>query len=424
MTLAEATARPLIENWAAVVQTSWTDRETDTVVDAVVRLSPHVTPHVVRDAPMTDDRLQEYLLARAARRLEDWLTGAAAALRVAYGIDAAHHTDSGAPALGLRSATSAELEALPGVGRALAGPVGRFVAQQPELTSLDPLIDIDGVGPGRLRQIMETAYLDRPRLSLLSHTLLAFLLAPKVPAFLRVLERSDMAVAFGDTTSLLRRGVAEGDSPGKRFIAFLELVLEQAARTSSPAGGVLASAAERWLNRHERRRQLLAATAPADGGLVVNESYVAAARQLIERAAATVHLMVFLGTATEGDELHPGPAVLVEAMEAAARRGVTVRAILDQDDGGEPYGSFFINRPLLERFRANGIQAKFDEEDVLLHSKVLVVDAAAIVVGSHNWTRNGFRETHEVSLLIESPPVAEQFDARFRALWDHLPALA
>jgi phosphatidylserine/phosphatidylglycerophosphate/cardiolipin synthase-like enzyme len=201
------------------------------------------------------------------------------------------------------------------------------------------------------------------------------------------------------------------------------MALEQATRASSVAGGVLASRARRWLARHRLRDGLLAGARPAGGAVLVNEAYLASARRLLENAADAANLLVFLGTANPGDPLHPGPLQLVEAMEAAAARGVTVRAILDQDDGGAPYGSVFINRPLVERFRANGVGVKFDREDVLLHSKVLIVDRTAAIVGSHNWTGASLNDTHELSLLVEAPEVASQFDDRFQSLWDQLPTI-
>jgi hypothetical protein len=421
--LTEATVRALVDEWAATVPTTWTVAETGNVVDRLVRISAQVTPHVVPDEVIADDDLQQFLLMNAVRLLEDWFAGAARNLRVAYGIETLQRTSGGDQAIGLRSATQAELEGLPGIDRLLAERIGRFVAQQPGLEGLDRLIDIDGIGPDRLQQLRESAYLDQPRVGLVSNSLATFLLDPNVRNFLTVLERTDLFFLFGDHNTLVRRLPAADGSPGARFVRFLELVLEQATLVSSVASGVLASRARRWLARHRLRDGLLAGATLAGGAVLVNETYLASARRVLENAASAANLMVFLGTASAGDALHPGPLQLVEAMEAAAARGVTVRTILDQDDGGATYGSVFINRPLVERFRANGVGVKFDREDVLLHSKVLVVDRAAAIVGSHNWTGASFNETHELSILIEAPEVARQFDDRFRSLWDQLPAI-
>jgi len=64
-----------------------------------------------------------------------------------------------------------------------------------------------------------------------------------------------------------------------------------------------------------------------------------------------------------------------------------------------------------------------DNEDTLLHSKVLVVDDQTCVVGSHNWTRAGFTRTHELSVIVENATVAAAFRKRFDLLWDSLPAV-
>jgi hypothetical protein len=421
--LLEDTVRPHVEAWAAAAPI-FTPAETDAIVQRIVRISEQVTPLVVADVALLGDRLQRYLLSRAMGRIEDWLVGAAARLRNAYGIENERlMADGAAPAVGLRAATDAELLALPGSNRGLAAAIGSFVAQQPDLTNEEQLIDVDGIGPGRLALLRSASYLDQPRIALLSPTLLTFILAPGVPTFLEVLERTELTIVFGDGSTLLRRAPAVAQTPAERFIQLLDLIREHATRERSVAQGKLASNAERWLNRHDTRERVRAQLAPVSGGVLVNDAYIPAAQALIDNATTTAKLMVFLGTAAAGTAAAPGPLTLVQAMEAAAARGVTVRVILDQDDGGEPYGSLFINRPLVQRFRSAGVAVKLDDPRTLLHSKVLVVDRQAAIVGSHNWTNNSFHETHEVSILLRSPAIAGEFDDRFQALWDQLPAL-
>jgi hypothetical protein len=424
MPLDEATVRPVVDGWVADAPATWTAAETDAIVARLLQISAQVTPHVVADVAQAPARLQDYLVARVVGRIEDWLSRVAGSLRDAYGLEALTLAAGGAtPATGLRGARDAELDALPGTDAALAAKIGRFVAQSSSLTDFDRLLDIDGIGPQRLRRLRAAAYLDRPRPALISPTLLAFLTDADVLACVRLMEATDLELGFGDGSTLLRRPIAPGRTPAERFTGFLDTVLEQSARASSVADGVLASDAERWLDRHAARASVLAALAPADGGVLIDDAYLAPALALVEGATTSVNLMVFLGTAAGGTELAPGPLSIVQAMEAAAGRGVAVRAILDQDDGGEPYRSFFINRALVRRFAANGVDVKVDTEDVLLHSKVLVADRAAVIVGSHNLTENSLQDTHELSALITSADVAGEFDDRFHALWNQLPAL-
>lgn len=424
MPLDEATVVPVVDAWSASLAAPWTDSQKDQLVDRLVELSSHVVPHLVMDVALSHARQQEYLLGRTLARVEDWLTMVAASHRRTFKLDAIRHNPGTEEAsLGLRSATLAEIEALPGVGGALAVDIGRYLAGRPGSDELKDLLEINGIGPTRLAQLQRVAYLDQASVGFASPALWAFVMSPTVPNAVALLERSDFSLMYGDHNAVARRIAGAVGSLYERFAAFLELVTKRAELASTPTGGSLASQADRWVRRHRLRADRLAATEPSTGMLLVNEAYVDATKAVIDNANTSLELMVFLGTAAAGDGNDPAPLPLVEALEAAAARGVDVRVILDQDDGGEPYKSFFINKPLVDRFKANGVSVKFDEKDTLLHSKVLIADGATTIVGSHNWTRAGFNRTHELSVQIENNGVANTFHARFEALWNQLPAL-
>lgn len=423
MTLDPMSVEPLVEAWSRGRAIAWTAHEKIAVATALQTLSDQVTPHVVIDDAGAAMRVQEILVDRAIDALEAWLCRAAAALRHSLGVQAPRMVPGGtALALGLRSASHAELEALPGVGEELAAEIGRHLALHPGRVEVDELLAVDGIGPQRLELLRRYAYVDQPRVRLVSPSLWSFALDPGIDTFLEVLENTDLAFSYGDHTAIVRRLPTMGGSVAQRLTHMIEVVTEQLERRAAMVDGVVASAAMRRLERHDKRATLLGASTSVRGQLLVDAHYVAAVEDVIDGARTRVSLMVFLGTAAAGIPGHPGPLVLIDALEAAVARGVTVRVILDQDDGGEPYGSYWINRPLLQRLRQSGIEVRFDREDVLMHSKVLVVDGRTAVVGSHNWTRTGFNDAHELSVLLEGEAVAASFEARFAALWAQLPA--
>lgn len=423
MSLDSTTVEPIVEAWSSARDEPWTTAEKAEVATALQELSTQVTPRVVPDEPAAAAREQEILAMRTIDAIEAWLGRAAAAVRVQLGVLTTRMSEDGTePALGLRSATFAELEALPGVGDELASAIGRHLASHPELDDVEALLAVDGVGPQRLQQLRRLTYVDEPRARLVSPSLWSFALEPRVETFLHLLERTDLGFSFGDHTAIERRLPTMGGTVAQRLTHLIHTVTEQAERRASLVDGVLASEAARRLQREARRRDRLAALSPVSGRVLIDSAYVEHVQDLIDGASTRVSLMVFLGTAAAGTPDHPGSLVLVEALEAAVARGVAVRVILDQDDGGEPYRSYFINRPLLQRLQQSGIEVRFDTEDVLMHSKVLTVDGRTVVVGSHNWTRTGLHDTHEVSLLLEGEAVTGEFEARFDALWDQLPA--
>jgi hypothetical protein len=422
MQLDETAVRPVVDHWSSTLSIAWTAVEKNKITQILMELSLQVTPHIVEDILLDPGRSQAYLLARTIARLEEWLFRASANLRAMLRIDDYDYI-SGYDSLGLRSGTLQEIADLPGIYPVLATNIGRFVSQRPSLTSMDRLIVINGVGPRRLEQLKQLAYLDSPIMGLVSMSLWQFMMSPGVETFLALLDKTDLSFFFGDQNTLPRRVAREDQNVFERFNAFVELVLEQTTRITSAVEGVLASDVNLWFNRHELRNRLLESAETADGGLLINEAYIEKAKLLINGAADSVSLMVFLATTGGGHGNSPGPLQLIEALEAAARRGVEVRVILDQDDGGEPYKSYFINKPLVDRFRNNAVKVKFDEDDTLLHSKVLIVDENKVIVGSHNWTRASFYNTHEISVFVENGSLAVGFRDRFDTLWRHLPDL-
>lgn len=423
MPLDRAAAAERVDTWSAALASPWSEREKDEVAGRLQDLAAVLVPHVVEDRPIDADRLQAFLVRRTVARLEDWLTVAVARQRTALGLEALRlEPATDRPALGLRSAERAEIDALPGVGPTLTDRLRRHLASRPSSSRFDDLIEVHGLGSERLELLRAKSYLDEPRLGLVSPTTWALLLSPTVPHLLALFERGDTLLLFGDHTAYARRLPAEAPSAFLRFLAFVDLVVDRARLAASGSAGWLASDADRWLARHERREALLATAVGARGALLVSDAYVPAARAKIAAAERSIRLMMFVGHARAGEggeQILP----LVEELEAVAVRGVDVRVVLDQDDGGEPYRSFFINRPLVERLRGGPIQVKWDTPETLLHSKLLVLDDAACIVGSHNWTQAGFTRTHELSVLLESPEAAAGFGRRFDALWERLPAL-
>jgi hypothetical protein len=419
--LTDSRAKLVVVDWAAQSRVAFSAAEVQALADLLVLLSAAVIPDIAEDTPMSDADRQSFLAQRTVAFAEDWLALATAPLRRSFDAEADwHETAQAATPTGLRSATHAERVALPVLGDALARDVARFLANRPD-AGLDDLQEINGIGPAGIRALRETAYVDRPRPGLTSPTLAAFAGAPGFVTLIRVFEASDAMIVFGDALTVPRRlTAAAGGSTQGRLVDVLTTMVASAEAASFDAGGVMASEAKAWLHRHRRHEEIMATAKPASGAILVNAAYVEAVRDAIVGAQTSVCVMMFLGTSSQPVNGGVGPETLVEALETASPN-VSVRVILDQDDGGEPYLSAIINKPLYDRLKAAGIPVKFDEKDVLLHSKIVVVDERIAVVGSHNWTRSGLNTTHEISILADQADTAAAFQARFDALWNTLP---
>ncbi|MEW5827237.1 MAG: phospholipase D-like domain-containing protein [Candidatus Bipolaricaulota bacterium] len=107
---------------------------------------------------------------------------------------------------------------------------------------------------------------------------------------------------------------------------------------------------------------------------------------------------------------------LVDALVAAAGRGLDVRVLLDdcsfyEDSAAENLESAIT---LYQR----GIPVRFDAPDVTTHAKLLVVDGEHVLLGSTNWNYYSIERNVEANVaFIGLPDVAARYDAYFEGLY-------
>ncbi len=121
---------------------------------------------------------------------------------------------------------------------------------------------------------------------------------------------------------------------------------------------------------------------------------------------------------------------LANTLEIEARRGVSVRALIDSNfiyrsysEGLDMMGATLIencqleaeNRPWKKPIATVGVpQLPAGDR---LHHKFGVVDGNTVITGSHNWSEAANRGNDETLLVIESPVVAAHFDREFDRLY-------
>ncbi len=95
--------------------------------------------------------------------------------------------------------------------------------------------------------------------------------------------------------------------------------------------------------------------------------------------------------------------LVLDALAAAARRGVQVRVLLD---AGQPQNRDALAVLLRSGARAHLYPAAAGQK---LHAKLGIFDGALVLFGSCNWSRSGFARNHELDLLIADPGLASVF---------------
>jgi phosphatidylserine/phosphatidylglycerophosphate/cardiolipin synthase-like enzyme len=139
--------------------------------------------------------------------------------------------------------------------------------------------------------------------------------------------------------------------------------------------------------------------------LLKNREYFHALSERI-REARTQVVMAFFLFKTNG---YPSsyPEILLRELGNAARRGVRVVLVLEQD--AKPDSTINRdNRRSSEQLKKAGVEIYFDSPKRTTHTKLAVIDGRYTFIGSHNLTQSALKHNNELSVLIDSPAVAEK----------------
>lgn len=151
----------------------------------------------------------------------------------------------------------------------------------------------------------------------------------------------------------------------------------------------------------------LVGTALSDG------SYVDHASEMISGAKARIILVVY---GMNIDDRYPDSDIhkLVDKLSQAARRGVSVRVILEQADYNASVNE--LNQDAAKKLKAEGIEVRADALSQITHAKVLLADDE-VIVGSNNWGYGGFTLYHEVGVRTGVAEVVDDLAVYLNRIW-------
>lgn len=138
--------------------------------------------------------------------------------------------------------------------------------------------------------------------------------------------------------------------------------------------------------------------------LLKDQDYFPALLEGIDQARQEIALTVFFFK-TNGFRDNRPDRILVHLREAV-RRGVRVDAVIEQGQEGDNVSED--NADTARKLKAAGIRVCMDAPDRTMHTKMIVIDRRTLFIGSHNLTQSALKYNHEVSVRIESPPLAEE----------------
>ena len=103
---------------------------------------------------------------------------------------------------------------------------------------------------------------------------------------------------------------------------------------------------------------------------------------------------------------------IAQSLVKAQARGVRIRVLLDQK-------SEFTNRYVVDLFKINAIQMRFDGNHAIAHNKVMIVDDNIVITGSFNFTNSAQTRNAENLLVLRSADLAHNYKTNWQEHWKH-----
>ena len=97
---------------------------------------------------------------------------------------------------------------------------------------------------------------------------------------------------------------------------------------------------------------------------------------------------------------------IINQLIAASKRGVRVRAILDNTNYSE-------TKSVVEELSDAGVEITRDKVSGIAHNKVIIIDGRKVITGSFNFTEAADKRNAENVLLIQDKRVAEIYIANW-----------
>jgi phosphatidylserine/phosphatidylglycerophosphate/cardiolipin synthase-like enzyme len=292
--------------------------------------------------------------------------------------------------LNVNSASVAQLEALHGVGAAIAERIVDERLSNGVFRSFKEFDDrVKGIGANLARTL---------------HNALSFA-TPDEEWLALPYDATHLAASLGILISITRQ-----PDERSRLLRALEIIASTCAVSPHPA------VREKRIRDDLRHDATLHATDAVT--VLASTAYYEA---LIDRInAATTSIAVCMFHIALASRTHPTRRLL-DALIGARNRSVSVRVLVDLDKKTDPYRSAIINRPALDYLARNGVRCRSDDRERLLHSKFLVIDKADVIIGSHNWSAGSYFQFDDASVMVTSSSYAALMSQRFDDLWELTP---
>jgi len=318
----------------------------------------------------------------------------------------------------LNSATHYALEALPGIGPKTSKRIVELRRQKGRFKRVRDLLAVEGIGQRELKKFSNLVYIS-PRhtcnIELSSKAIKQFVKSPCFENYLQLLTEHIVGPwgrnIKGDNFSLEERVAFE-------VLNYRHTLESNRIRRRFWDWGVTEFDVRSRASIKEKATELRskAVEINADGVLLDDSMYSPFVEKLISVASETIRIVMFFARFETAESYPTSP--LFAALVSARKRGCDIKVILDRDDGKSGVPSGEINKAAYNFLRDNDIDVVFDSEEKFTHTKLIIVDATHVVLGSHNWTAGSFYAYQDTSVYLKSSELVATYLNRFNLLWE------
>ncbi len=137
---------------------------------------------------------------------------------------------------------------------------------------------------------------------------------------------------------------------------------------------------------------------------IIDRQYFDIVSRMMRKANKRIFVMVYGFKLTRNRDSKGD--ILAEEIVNARKRGIETKVMLEKSSFNERLN--IMNRHTIEYFKERGVEARFDDEDIITHSKVVIIDDA-VILGSTNWSYSGLEKWHNADVLIKDKRIVEYF---------------
>jgi len=106
---------------------------------------------------------------------------------------------------------------------------------------------------------------------------------------------------------------------------------------------------------------------------------------------------------------------LINLLIDCFNKNIDVKILLEKSNYNDDITK--INQTTFEYLKNKGISVKFDREDIITHSKLVLLNDDTVILGSFNWTYSSFFLNNETGIVIRDKSIYNYFLKYFYKLW-------